>query len=345
MSAVLSPMHFSAAPPRLSAQQIAHDDLLRLFTRAEGGHIGHYGYLGHGAEIVNEFYTTHKAYYPHRGDFEFLTENAQTIADRMKDTRRLIIVGPGPVIKESVFLSHLPNLQEVLLIDVSEEFCVNGQRSLAALFNQQGRPNVRVNTLVHDYLTAAPFVKKVDGTTVISTGSLLSNVTQKPNEDFPETQMLAALNAFRRLARGRGGRVAVGYDSCQDPDQIEESYNHPAFDRFVLNCLGQAFETAAINNINSQNVGDYFERRTVTGHGVFPHHTIVAKDALRLPFQSAGRSDGIVVNVQADDAFTAMNSVKPLSNQVGLLGKDAGLYTDIVFTSGSGMTMHLMPVA
>lgn len=324
-------------------KEIAKSDLRRLFTRDESGHIGHYGYLGKGAQIVDEFYTTHPAYYLNRGEVALLTENAEIVANKIKETERLIIIGPGPSLKEEPLLPHLPYLSEIVLIDVEKEFCDHSQFQLKGLFNKIGRHNVKISALVSDFHDAPSILPPSKNTTVITTGSLISNVPQKSNERFPEAQILLALSKFRELA-GNDGRVVLGYDSCQSPFQIQESYNHPAFDRFVLHCVGQAFDVAKINSITSKNITDYFERRTHTGRGVTPHHNVVAKTDMHFDFRAAGSKKPIQVPISKGDEFTVLYSVKPLPHQITALSQNIGMSRGWSMTSDQGLTLHVLKV-
>ncbi len=320
----------------ITPQQAAVSALRLLFNHDGSGHLGHYGYFGQGAEIVSKFYGEHEGYYLHRGEISFLSSQAPRIGHELSATQRLVIVGPGPKIKETVLFPHLPNLSHVVLIDVEGEFCTNGEKSLRDIFAQAER-NIRVTSLVTDFQEAAPLLQPMRHTTVISTGSLLSNVSQKSDEKFPETQILVALSKFKRLA-GNGGNIVLGYDSCQDPWQVQESYNHPMFDQFVLNCIGQAFERAAINEVNSHNVADYFYRETRTGINVVPHHNVVARKDMSIRFNGSTSSS---VSIRKGDAFPVMYSVKPLPHQITALAHNIGL-NGFSMTSDEGLTLHLL---
>lgn len=348
MSAVMR----QKANPSTSAQQLdlsPDADLHRLFTGEENGHLSPYVYLNGGADTLAKFYGRHKGYYPNFGEIDFLNQKAATIASAFADTKRLIIVGPGPADeslfrKEGALLPHLPYLENVHLIDVSRQFCEDGKIQLARHFNRQNK-KISVDATVADYTDAARHFaqQRQNNTTVISVGSLLSNVHQRSGEDFPDEQLSDFLRAMKNLTgRGKNNKVVIGYDACQDEQQVLGAYKGGLFDAVILGGLQHAFSSAnRISGMNPQRTPEFFRRVSVWQPSVARHNAEVTKP-LHLVFKDENGRDFDERRLRRGDQFTIVNSVKPPEGKIRNLGMNAGLQTEITMGSKHGLVEHVM---
>lgn len=344
MSAVMKP-----TPVTPSYTFDADHDLYNLFTRAEVGQIGYYCYMGEGAKRTRDFYKNQHTYYPHAGEITFLHAEAVSIAAPISSTRHLIIVGPGPaqdslMRKEAALLPHLPHLQTVHLVDVSEKYCLDGLNKLRQVFRAQNR-KILLNSTVAPYEHAADQFAQHhrDHTTVITTGSLISNVTKRGDEAFPDAQIGEFLRSMRKMAgKGRENKVVVGYDACQDEEQVLKSYEGKYFDRFILGGLQRAFElTSHVYSVKPAEISNYF-KRVSTWEPSLAHHHVEVVQPLNLVFQARGNDRERFIYLKPGQRFSIMNSVKPPMDLVKKMAtQSANLQTRITLGSPDGLVEHV----
>lgn len=334
----------NAPDPRVSVPSAGvgnpRQDMYDLLSGRRAGHMGEYGYLGEGTKTVEEFFATCEAYYPCSAEKKSFTSNARTFASQIERTRRLVIIGPGPVDslrgKEMKLLAYLPDLEEVNLVDVSEGFCVDGEEALHTYFNAISRDGVRIKKFVMDYTGLAAELPVMDNTTVISTGGLISNMARIEGEQYPRDQMLAFLRVMKDIAsKGAKGKVVLGYDSNDDPQKIHAAYKSNLFKDYIghsfLNALRMAEFSSNVNDLPSLTY--HFDIET-EWQPPTAEHCLVAKKQTVL---SCG-DDRFVI--KKGRRFVILNSVKPTPSSVDDLAREVGLLPEASVRSPDAIIWH-----
>jgi uncharacterized SAM-dependent methyltransferase len=188
-----------------------------------------------GAEFFANFSQHHADYYPFHGEIDHIQDSrGDLIASKtnLAETDVLVIVGQGPwencLKKEGQIIRDLarlpkPRLQKVVFIDISSDFNEQARQGMDALKKELNRPDLQIETHTADFQEYAMDHVPAPNTTVISTGSLISNITDVPLSGFPEKKLQSFLQSFRDIA-GPSGKVVLGYDGNRDSDSNISAY-------------------------------------------------------------------------------------------------------------------------
>jgi hypothetical protein len=186
------------------------------------------GYLNGGGAIWEEV-AAHPGYYLFSSEKAIFESKGAQIAQDISNTQRVIVVGQGTALmdKEWHVISRLPNLQSIDLIDVSHIFNAHGLGSLRA--NKASLPSgVQFSTLSANFRdVACKPLREINPqgliTTVMCTGSLITNIDNPPKDSFPNEEIKSVLYALMRLAGGHG-HVIVGFDTNDDLQKLDGAY-------------------------------------------------------------------------------------------------------------------------
>jgi uncharacterized SAM-dependent methyltransferase len=339
---------------RLKADFQACRDAYDFFTHQRNGHLDRQLYKGQGGALLEQFYHEHEDYYPFRDESKFYEHDAGSIAYKIKDTERLIIVGPGPADlslanKELWLLPHLQNLKQADIVDISRDFAVDGAFYLTNHFQSAGRTDIKVNAITSDYRNLCPKLVPMANTTAISTGSTFSNVANVEAGKFPEAQLREFLRDFRAIAGNQpGAKLVLGYDSCQDPEEHDKAYNHPLLSQIMLNgisCLAR--DCHGMKGLDPDRVEEFFNYVPVWDQTAScRRQNVMLKKPLHLEFAPEILRPGepSMLDLQPGQSFTVQNAVKPRSTKTASIAREVGLKTDIILKNGRGITEHIFNV-
>lgn len=315
---------------------------IALFTRKQWGHMGDIAYLNGGGKLFGDFTQNNNDYYVYRSEVSHLAYNAKSIANDIGDTEHLIIVGPGPALslrmKDMQILKLLPHVKKVTLVDISQSFNDQGLEALEDFKRESGR-TFQTGALTMEFHQAASHVDHTMPTTVISTGSLISNVHNAPVGGFPEHPLKDMLQGFSDLA-GPDGRVVLGYDSNDDEFSLRRAYS-ARLAPFIKNiakiiadhCEGiQGFDGAP-DNFDYEMAWDYKSLQVM--------HKLIVKKSQAFTIDYQGRSHSLTL--RAGEEFVVMSSIKPRASIMSRMAedKDVGLDTQNVYQDRHGMVEHV----
>lgn len=312
-----------------------------LFTRRQYGHMGEVAYLNGGGKLFGDFVKFNTDYYVYRGEVEHIDRNKHSIANDVRDTEHLIVVGQGPAHslenKEMQLIKLLPGLKKITFVDISEDFNNQAVAVMDAYKRQTGR-NFAVGTLTADFHAAASQINR-DGmkATVISTGSLLSNVHNAPVHGFPDQIMIEMLQGFSDLA-GKDGHVILGYDSNDDVISLQKAYNQQLAP-FIKN-IAKIIADHCEGLQGFKGDPDYFDYEMEwVQKGQQIAHKLIVRKAQSFSITHEGRK--IAVTLNPGDEFVCMSSLKPTTNKMSRLAPYAGLETQNSYVDRNGMVEHV----
>ncbi|MBU0800507.1 MAG: L-histidine N(alpha)-methyltransferase [Alphaproteobacteria bacterium] len=314
-----------------------------LFTRRQYGHAGEVAYLNGGGKLFGDFVKFNGDYYVYRGEVEHIDRNKHAIANDIRDTEHLIIVGQGPAHslenKELQLIKLLPNLKAVTFIDISEDFNKQAVAVMDAYKRQSGR-QFAVGTLTSDFHKAATQVDRGLKATVISTGSLISNVHNAPVHGFPDQIMIEMLQGFSDLA-GPDGHVILGYDSNDDVISLSKAYNQQLapFIKNIAKIIADHCEGMSGFDGNPDNFA--YEMEWVQ-KGLQISHKLVVQKPQSFSINYEGRK--VSINLNPGDEFVCISSLKPTPNKMSRLAPYAGLETQNSYVDKNGMVEHVFRV-
>lgn len=310
-------------------------DLTDLFTGKRSGHLGEYGYASKAAGSLVSFFNNHPDYYVLREEGDLLREDRtrKAIANLIYDTKRLIVIGPGPVAslkaKEGALIPHLQDLESIILVDISSEFCSTGTAYLRDTFKDQ---NIAIDGRNIDFKTAHLYLPSYDHTTVTVFGGTGLNAERIEGEPFPEAQMTAFLSSMKHIAeKGEDGLVIVSYDSCSDPSKIIQSYRHPDLEDFIWGCFYGALSQSMFlpDDISESKLRKCFEYQTIWNNPT-AELSLISKKKVCLNGHT----------IESGTQLPIMNSVKPSIDLQVALGESIGMKTGISLRTPTGVVVH-----
>jgi hypothetical protein len=315
-----------------------------LFTRRQYGHAGEVAYLNGGGKLFSDFVKFNKDYYVYQGEVEHIARNKASIANDIRDTEHLIIVGQGPSHslenKELQIIKLLPNLKKVTFIDVAEDFNRQARDVMDNYKKESGR-KFDVGSLTMDFHKAADKVDRGLRATVISTGSLISNVHNAPVHGFPDQIMIDMLQGFSELA-GKDGYVVLGYDSNDDVISLSKAYNQQLAP-FIKN-IAKIIADHCDGISGFKGDPEYFDYEMEwVQKGLQVAHKLTVKKAQAFTIEHEGRRIPITLN--PGDEFVCMSSLKPTPNKMSRLAPHANLETRNSYVDRNGMVEHVFRVA
>ncbi len=186
-----------------------------------------YFYDDEGSRLFNAICETEE-YYPARTEFALLTRHAEEIIE-IAQPQTCIELGAGASTKTEILLSGLSTndgLHTYVTIDVCREILVESAYRLLKTY-----PNLRIRSVVGDYLPAMRALPALDGPVLyIFIGSSIGNFTE---------QEAIALLAEVAQRMGPDDHFLVGFDRVKDRHILEKAYNDLAgiTSKFNLNVL------------------------------------------------------------------------------------------------------------
>ncbi len=266
MSAVSSNIYTTALPDRWVHNTLAYD-AMRVITDQASGIMGRHLYSGDGAAKYSDLlratrYADHVLH-----ETRLIQAHATEIARKCALYERFIIIGPGTgrsfEQKEQVLLDsalRMPHckIQEVVIVDLSEEFASTACQSLNT--SQKIKPFL-INKHVTDFRDPA-LITPDQSAAVIAVGGINIELDRAPDTHFPARQMVTHLQHYAKLA-GIGGAFILGYDTCDNEDYLNTIYNDTRNLAFIHNPLhrlgiGDAFTSAARFLPRSSCVASYW---------------------------------------------------------------------------------------
>lgn len=330
----------------------AHDDggiigaLNDLFSRKKSGHLLPYIYGGDGAKLYDRFIQGNDKYYLYDSEVSLWSNRSELIAKEISDTENLVVIGPGPLSsfsqKEGRLIHLLPSLKQVHLVDVSEEFNCSSKKFINEVLLQSGQ-DVLVQSHCMNYLDfSADHLNGI--TSVVSTGSIVSNLEDVVEHCFPDAATKDCLGAFHSFAGGEG-HVVLGYDASSVGYKLYESYDHPLFK--VL--IEHMFFTAIEDGLSGGQ--DYLDR-TKKSFEYQPfwdsrarnmQHRMVAIRPLRLVLNGAYSG---VENyfVECGDCYVVGNSYKPSVDRMSMLADLVGYRDSFALSNADGIVEHVFHI-
>lgn len=167
--------------------------------------------------ILFEDITQTPEYYLTRTETRLLQDLSPELARIIPDLDTVIEPGSGSSIKTRILLQALPQLENYIAIDISEEMLLEAARQL-----RQDFPALEITPFVHDFSNpVAPMLKLDDSRQrlIFFPGSTIGNFTLK------EAQRL--LRSFDALVH-RKGWLLLGLDTTQDKRRLLAAYNDEA---------------------------------------------------------------------------------------------------------------------
>lgn len=314
-----------------------------LFSGFQWGNMGDVAYLNGGGALFGTFSQQNPDYYIFRSEMTHIANKAQSIAEDIKDTEHLVIVGQGPDVslnsKEMHIVRLLKNLKKITFVDISESF---NQQALAVIaeYNKQSGRKIQAGALTMEFGKAAAHVDNTSmPTTVISTGSLISNVHNARTGSFPVIPLRQMLKEFSDLA-GPDGRVVLGYDSNDDELSLRRAYNGQLAP-FIIN-ISQIIADHGEGITGFHGGPDYFDYKMEWDHlSSQVMHKLVVKKSQAFTIEQGGQAHQFTL--RAGEEFVVMSSVKPSPRRMSSIAEeqDVNLVTDIVYQDRHGMVEHV----
>lgn len=306
---------------------------LDLFKGLNSAHMGSiiYQARGNGKRLAN--FTNRAEYHPNWGARKLLEEKGHVVAQEIIDTRRLIIVGHGDKPeKEKILLPHLINLQEVIGIDLVPEYRESFIASMEEYKRVLGK-NFKVSAHTMDVTNpnATLPINNKPQTTVISTGSTVSNISYEPQqgEPIPSSEMLGFLIPLKALA-GEGGKVVIEFDTTIERSTLENAYGDGLLSDFfqagMRKAISECNKADAIRGITAKDIENTFVFRPEIGNDptcVYHRLEVISPKTIELlnPETNKYKKKSLKIG----DQFTLMVSPKPSDNEMLGLAKTIGL--------------------
>ena len=309
---------------------------LATFRRKAVGIWDDLAYLNGGGKLFEDgIAASYPDYYQFYGEVQHIQTNKASIADLIKDTQHIIVVGPGPATsfsqKDFKIIELLPDLKSVQFIDVASRFNDESAAVIEA-YSQRSGKNITVAKHRMDFHQASQVLLPLPHTTTISTGGLFANLQNAPLDGFPVQDMQDSLAAFRRLS-GDEGHVIVGYDSNTNDRTQAKAYQN--FGPFIIN----------ITNIIANNCDD------IHGFKSGPDYFAYRRDYIPPSRQNAHKVVALksqdfyigsrYISIDQGEPFTVMSSLRPDPNKTSEQGKSIGLRTANAFIDGNGLVEHV----
>lgn len=316
---------------------------LDLFTRKQHGHLGDIAYLNGGGKLYEKFMRANTNYSLFSGEIGNITANRDAIAQDLAGTERAIIVGPGPKTsfeqKEMKILKLLPNLKEVHIVDLNSEF---NRQAIGAVegYARKNRRNIHVTSHEMDFRNAAAVIQPGLHTSVLCTGSLVSNVPNAPLNGFPDYDMGQFISAFATLA-GEGGKVLLGYDSNDSAHNLEKSYNKDLapFIENVMNILVD--HSKNIKGLDTSKGHFCYESEWIKRAGQVAHKLVALKPQ-QFSIQYDGKNHKLFF--EEGDEFVVMPSLRPSVERMTKIGQTVNMETTNTYISQSGIVDQIFTV-
>ena len=217
------------------------------FTRMKQANLDFIGYeSAEGPAFFERFTHNHDAYYPYHEETNLIHSSVAALEEdvNLSETERLVIVGQGPwtnclnkegqIIRAIVERSHA-RPKSVDFIEISEEFNAQARVGMHEYAKELGL-DIRVRTYTGEFEKIANNWKPNGQTTVISTGSMIGNLDNAVQEDFPQAAVKELMNAFGRIA-GRNGTIILGYDGNLDEVSNKRAYSSVDLSHFFYNMI------------------------------------------------------------------------------------------------------------
>jgi hypothetical protein len=312
-----------------------------LFSRTMQGHAGEIAYLNGGGELFKNFATGNPDYYLYNGESDHIEANKVELAKMIKDTEHLIVVGQGPAEsfenKEMKIIKLLDNLKKVTFIDVSAQFN-KAARGALRTYCKDNNKKIVSHSLTADFNDIAQTIQHDMKSTVISTGSLITNLHNTDFRDFPSRQMSEILGSFAKLA-GPNGQAVLCYDSNRDAESLKKAYNHQLAP-FITNIakIIQQFSNGIKNFDGSADSFSYTAEW-------YPHSSQIAHNIVATKDQDFSiENNGIVHNfsIKAGDTFNCMTSIKAAPEMISTLGYEMGLESQKAILENNGIVAHVL---
>lgn len=303
------------------------------------GHCGQYGYFNGGGILFADFIRNNPSYHPYWAEKSLLERKGEVIAQDVADTERVVVVGQGPSFadKEWQIIKHLKKLKRIDFIDVSQKFNDMAIAQVKDLKSTLPR-GVKLYAHTTDFRTiAAQDLKDINPkdmiTTVICTGSLVTNQDKSANGKYPESEFKADIRDMSRLTGGRG-HLIVGYDTNDEILKLHSAYRNPFLEKFYYNCLEFMFQNAegvrledSANQVilpNKNSLSALFAFETLDRFDPqtrnYPH-IMRAKVPFFAYIDHDGEQDK--VSIEAGTEFVLMNCYKPRPNRISTLAEES----------------------
>ena len=315
---------------------------INLFSGIEHGHMGRIAYLDNGAFLFNKFVHENPNYYLYNDEIELFQKNCSELSRNFRFCTRAIIVGPGPrdsfMQKEMHILKHMPHLQEIIFIDLSQKFNDAAKKVIdrSYIFNCIG---ARASYLTMNFRVAAHFLAPREDTAVLCTGSLISNLENvKPTEAFPKVKARIFMQGLQQLA-GPNGRILIGYDSNDNINTLLRAYDQ-CLEPFMINIMRVIRDN--VPGAQLMKVGpDYFGyEASVRPCAPMVEHRLVVRQDQTITIISRNKSP-ITFELKQGQRLTMMTSLKPRPQLLDSVGRNIGLLTADIYRHRNGPTLHV----
>lgn len=314
-----------------------------LFARKQHGHLGDIAYLNGGGKLYEKFMSANNAYALFSGEISNITAHRDALVKDLSDTQRAIIVGPGPGSsfeqKEMQLLKLLPDLKEVHFVDLNNEFNRQGAM-IVKNYARKNKLSIRVETHEMDFRNAAAVIPQREHTTVLSTGSLVSNVPNAPLNAFPDYDTGRFIDGFAVLA-GEGGKVVLGYDSNDSAKNLEQSYNNDLAP-FIENIMKIIVDhSRSIRGLDAAKGNFRYESAWLKQAGQVAHK-LIAEKAQTFQIIFDGNVHGFFI--EEGDEYIVMSSLRPKVERLTKIAQNIGMKTESVYVSDSGIVDQVFTV-
>lgn len=320
--------------------------LFSLLFREKEAHVGKYGYLNGGGALFDSFIRNNPDYRPFWCEKQILEHEGNAIAQKIQDTEHVVIVGQGSAFmdKEWNVVKELPHVKKVTFIDLSSQFNDAATQDLNDNIKQMKAKGVQVEAIAGRYQDISDRKLKslnagMNKTAVMCVGSLITNIENTPNGNYPEELTRTELKSLFRLANNDGYAV-FGYDANDEGSVLRKLYDTPELQEFYLNALHYMFkhtDELRIEDANGNEL-DKDDRATIdrlfkfvlpTGEfnqnlRNFPHKVKVQED-----FKIFGPSEDKdeaerSSDVEAGLEFNLMNVYKPRPTRIRSIANGIG---------------------
>lgn len=318
--------------------------LIDLFTQRRSGHLLPYAYLDNGSEFYNRFIMGNNFYYPNNAERELFSSDEETYfigGQKLRKTKEVIIIGPGPVssvsAKELRLIQEMPNVRKIHLVDISMEF---NTAATLLLKHKLKNTSLEITTHTHDYRTISTIGNLDQNTTLMCTGSFIGNIENAAKECFAEEELRDVLATFKNLC-GHAGNILIGYDSTCAGLKLDRAYNHPLLKDFFINMMKNCFKKSNnIAGINPDEIEDIFEY-TPQWHRNARHYAfnLEANQSFELRYK-----ENTIIPINQGAVFTIGSSIKPSTSIITEIASKIGMEHEISLTSNGGTTIQLLSI-
>lgn len=334
MRSGLSPRESST----LDVYQLVTDFTYKTFVkRSEQGIAGSVAYLNGGMTLFDAFKRVQNKLPNTMNEAQFLKQRGQSVLHAIKGTKRAIIVGAGPVEslqnQELETLKHLDELEEVVLIDVSEQSLRDNFKAVTD-FDQ----NLKIYTIRDDFRQSVlpSELPLRDYTTVISTGGLICNPENPITNAFPLDNIVRDMKHFANLAGAKkGNKLWVSYFSNGSQKSARDEYDKQELKDFFLN-IPQTMKMfcEGLENFDPSPENFSCPEPTWNEKSQLIAHTLkIEKTQESAAIVLNGHKQ--VLNLKAGDEFVMMYSLRPDPSKISKIPpQNTGLTTDIYVSNG-----------